>query len=155
MTSRCRFAVPAAVLVAMALSPGCGSSPTPAAPTSAVTLSSGIVAATAAGDAAIEITIRVAPNVLNLQNQGEVVTVHTDLPYSSVAGTSVTLNGVAIDWWKADNQGQFVAKFVMSAIKSLPLKVGEYNTLRIEGTRTDATAFWGSASVLVIDKSGT
>lgn len=137
----------------MALSAACGSSSTPVAPTPAAT-PSGSTTATAVVGNAVEITIQVSPNVLNLQNQGEVVTVHTSLPYSSVAGTTVTLNGVAIEWWKADNQGQFVAKFVMSAIKSLPLKIGEYNTLRIAGTKTDGTAFWGSASVLVIDKSG-
>jgi len=142
------FAVPAVLLLGIVMSAACGSSSTPAAPTPAATPSGSTAAAAA------EITIQVAPNVLNLQNQGEVVTVHTSLPYSSVTGTTVTLNGVAIEWWKADNQGQFVAKFVMSAIKSLPLKIGDYNTLRVEGTKTDATAFWGSASVLVIDKSG-
>ena len=148
MTFSRDFAVPAVLLLGIVMSAACGSSPTPAAPTPAVTPSGSTAAAAA------EITIQVAPNVLNLQNQGELVTVHTSLPYSSVVGTTVTLNGVAIEWWKADDQGQFVAKFVMSAIKSLPLKIGDYNTLRIEGTKTDRTAFWGSASVLVIDKSG-
>ena len=148
MTFSRGFAVPAVLLLGIVMSAACGSSSTPAAPTPAVTPSGSTAAAAA------EITIQIAPNVLNLQNQGEVVTVHTNLPYSSVVGTTVTLNGVAIEWWKADDQGQFVAKFVMSAIKSLPLKIGDHNTLRVEGTKTDATAFWGSASVLVIDKSG-
>ena len=148
MTFSRGFAVPAVLLLGIVMSAACGSSSTPAAPTPAVTPSGSTAAAAA------EITIQVAPNVLNLQNQGEVVTVHTNLPYSSVVGTTVTLNGVAIEWWKADDQGQFVAKFVMSAIKSLPLRIGESNSLRIEGTKTDGTAFWGSASVLVIDRSG-
>jgi hypothetical protein len=44
-----------------------------------------------------EITIQVSSNVLNLNQNGKVVTVHTDLPFSSVSATSVTLNGVTID----------------------------------------------------------
>jgi hypothetical protein len=103
--------------------------------------------------AAVEIAIEVAPNVLILQSQGEVVTIHTSLAYSAVAGSGVTLNGVAIAWWKADNRGQFVAKFEMSAIKNLPVRVGEYNTLRIDGTRTDGSRFWGEKAVLVVDNA--
>jgi len=59
---------------------------------------------------------------------------------------------VAIDWWKADNQGNFVAKFVMEEIIGLPgLVVGDYNTLTLEGTKTDGTTFIGSDEVMVID----
>ena len=60
----------------------------------------------------IPIQIDVAPNVLNIQSQGAIVTVHTDIAYSAVDGASVYLNGVAIQWWKADARGNFVAKFV-------------------------------------------
>lgn len=140
-------------LLSLDLSAACGPSPTPAAPTPAVPLSSGSATATAADAAAIEIAIEVAPNVLNLLSQGEVVTVHTNLPYGAVVGASVSMNGVAIAWWKADNRGQFVAKFVMSAVKSLPLKIGEYNVLRIEGTKTDGTPFWGEKAVLVVNNA--
>ena len=67
----------------------------------------------------LTVTIDVAPNVLNIQSEGTVVTVHTDLPYAAVDTTTVTLNGIEIDWWKADNRGYFVAKFEMSAVKDL------------------------------------
>ena len=39
------------------------------------------------------IEIDVAPNVLNIASSGTVVTVHTDIAYSAVAGASVSLNG--------------------------------------------------------------
>jgi hypothetical protein len=97
------------------------------------------------------IDIQVAPNVLNLQNQGEVVTVHTDIAYWSVEATSVSLNGIEIDHWKADNQGNFVAKFLIEEIKNLPLNIGEYNTLTLEGMTKDGEAFTGSYDVKVIN----
>ena len=67
----------------------------------------------------LEITIDVAPNVLNIQNQGEVVTVHTDIAYNLVNGATVTLNGLEISWWKSDDRGNFVAKFDMEEVKGL------------------------------------
>ncbi len=98
------------------------------------------------------IDIQVSPSTLNLQFNGEVVTVHTEIAYSLVVGSTVSMNGVAIDWWKADNQGNFVAKFVMEEIIGLPgLVVGDYNTLTLEGTKTDGTTFIGSDEVMVID----
>lgn len=97
------------------------------------------------------IDIQVAPNVLNLQNNGEVVTVHTDIAYWSVEATSVSLNGIEIDHWKADNQGNFVAKFLIEEIKNLPLNIGEYNTLTLEGNTKDGELFTGSYEVKVID----
>lgn len=99
----------------------------------------------------INVEIQVAPNVLNLQNRGSVVTIHTDIAYSAVLASSVLLNGVEIDSWKADAQGYFVAKFVMSAIKNLPLNIGEYNTLTLDGQKTDGELFTGSQDILVVN----
>jgi len=105
-----------------------------------------------AGFSQTPIEIQVAPNVLNLKNNGQVVTVHTDLSFGSVSATSVTLNGVVIDHWKADNQGNFVAKFLIEEIKNLPLEIGQLNTLVLEGTKTNGEAFIGSYDVMVINK---
>jgi hypothetical protein len=66
-----------------------------------------------------DISIEVAPSTLNIQSLGKVVTVHTGIAYSSVDGGAVALNGVGIDWWKAGNQGNFAAKFVMTEINDL------------------------------------
>lgn len=102
-----------------------------------------------------EIDIQVSPSTLNIQSQGEVVTVHTSIAYSSVNGASVTLNGIEIDWWKMDNQGNFVAKFVMSEVKGLAdtggLKVPGENELTLVGNTTDGAEFTGTQMISVID----
>ena len=100
------------------------------------------------------IEIQVAPNVLNLQNQGQVVTIHTDRAYSTVDASTVFLNGVEIESWKADNQGYFVAKFNMGEIQGLPgLIVDEYNEFKLEGTTYGEDPFVGYQDVLIIDRS--
>jgi len=99
------------------------------------------------------IEIQVSPHVLNLQNQGSVVTIHTDKAYSSVDASSVFLNGVEIQSWKADNQGNFVAKFNMDAIQGLPeLEVNEYNTFTLEGNTYSGSTFTGSEDILVVNR---
>jgi len=99
-----------------------------------------------------DIQIDVAPNVLNIQSEGEIVTVHTDIAYSAVVGASVFLNGVAIEYWKADARGNFVAKFVMDEIKTLDgLILDDYNTLVLNGFTTDDVPFMGTQAIKVID----
>jgi hypothetical protein len=98
-----------------------------------------------------EIEIDVSPKTLNIQSEGEVVTVHTDIAYWIVDGHTVLLNGVAIQSWKADNRGNFVAKFLMGAIKDLNLDLGEVNTLALAGYTKDGISFFGTADVMVID----
>lgn len=98
------------------------------------------------------VEIQVSPNILNLQSNGVVVTIHTDLPYSQVSASSVSLNGLEIDSWKADNQGFFVAKFNMDDVKELEdLEIGDYNTLTIDGFKITGVAFTGTEEVLVIN----
>ena len=100
------------------------------------------------------ITIQVSPNILNLQNNGVVVTIHTDIPYSNVYASSVSLNGIEIQSWKADNRGFFVAKFNLDEVKALAdLLIGEYNTLTLSGESING-AFNGSDAILVISKTG-
>ena len=98
-----------------------------------------------------EISIDVAPNVLNLGNNGQVVTVHTDIAYGEVQASTVYMNNVAISSWKSDLRGNFVAKFVMNEIKSLPLVIDDYNTLTLVGLTTSNESFWGSQDILVVD----
>jgi len=102
-----------------------------------------------------QIDIQVSPHVLNLQNQGSVVTIHTNKSYSSVDAQSVYLNGVLIQSWKADNQGFFVAKFNMNEIQGLPdLEVGEYNEFHLIGVTNSGEEFEGTEDILIIDRSG-
>jgi len=102
-----------------------------------------------------DITIEVAPGTLNIQSQGQVVTVHTSIAFSSVVGGTVTLNGIVINWWKADNQGNFVAKFLMSDVKALAdsdgLVVPGENELTLVGTTTDGAEFTGTQTITVIN----
>lgn len=100
---------------------------------------------------AFEITIEVSPNVLNLQNNGQVVTVHTDIAYSIVQASTVYLNNVAIDSWKSDLRGNFVAKFIMDEIKDLDLNIDDYNTLTLVGLTTENESFWGSKEIMVVN----
>ena len=101
---------------------------------------------------ALDIQIDVSPNVLNIQSQSTIVTVHTDIAYNIVAGASVFLNGVAIDWWKSDDRGNFVAKFESDEIKTLAgLITGDYNTLTLNGFTTGGEAFLGTQDIMVID----
>ena len=101
--------------------------------------------------ATVTINIDVSPNVLNLENQGEVVTVHTDIAYGLVVGSTVYLNEVPIKSWKSDDRGNFVAKFYMEDVKDLPLNIGEMNTLTMVGVLIDGSTFTGSQQIKVIE----
>ena len=104
------------------------------------------------GAQAFDLDIVVAPNVLNIQSEGKVVTVHTDIAYSAVDVYTVFLNEVPIDSWKADNRGNFVAKFIMSDVKQLDgLHIGDYTTLKLTGATWSGEAFFGDDEVMVVD----
>jgi hypothetical protein len=101
---------------------------------------------------AFGIEIDVSPNVINIQSQSTVITVHTDIAYSLVVGATVNLNGVDIDWWKSDDRGNFVAKFDSDDIKTLAgLVIGGYNTLTLTGYTSDGQEFSGKQDIMVID----
>jgi len=98
------------------------------------------------------IEIQVSPNILNLQSNGVVVTIHTNIAYSTVDASTVSLCDVEIDSWKSDNGGFFVAKFDMDEIKDIEeLVIGEYNTLTLDGFTVSGDAFTGSEEVMVIN----
>ena len=97
--------------------------------------------------------ITVSPNVINIASASTVVTVHTDLPYNLVDGASVSLNGLEIEWWKADDRGYFVAKFVAAEVKGI-VEAGTTATLTLTGETVEGEAFSGSDEVKVVDVSG-
>jgi len=102
-----------------------------------------------------EITIKVivTPTTLNLASGGSVVTAQTDIPYRDVEASSIYLNGVALDWWKVNNRGYFVAKFDMDDVKHVEgLNIDEYNTLTLVGVTKNGNTFMGSAEVMVTDR---
>jgi hypothetical protein len=101
---------------------------------------------------ALDIQIDVAPNVLNIQSESVVVTVHTDIAYSTVVGSTVFLNGVEINYWKSDARGNFVAKFLSDEIKTVDgLIIDDYNTLVLTGYTAGSEAFIGEQEIKVID----
>lgn len=65
------------------------------------------------------------------------------------------MNNIEISWWKADNQGNFVAKFLMSEVKQLAetedLEIPGENELTLVGSTTDGVEFFGTQTITVID----
>ena len=107
----------------------------------------------ASGEDTFEITIDVAPATLNLRSCGRVVAVHTNVPYDDVDVASIYLAGVAIESWKADDRGYFVAKFVMDDIKAIDgLAIDAPNTFQLVGLDVYKTPFWGEQEVMVIER---
>jgi len=135
------------LLFLLAASSGCSGPTSPTAGTAGGSLT------VAPAESVIDVVIDVSPNVLDLGSQGQVVTVHTDLAYGAVDPATVRLNGVEISSWKADDRGEFVAKFLMSDIKDLPLRIGDYNRLVLEGSTFSRQAFLGSQDILVVDNT--
>lgn len=116
-----------------------------------------LVLALSAGVAlAADITINIvaAPNVVSLDSQGTIFTVHTDIPFGDVVAANVTLNGIAIDWWKMDNRGNFVAKFALDAVKALEYLVPGPYELKLEGVTTTGETFWGTDTITVVAPTG-
>ena len=102
---------------------------------------------------ACDAEIRIAPETLNLRSSGTVVTVHTDVPYDAVDVYSVYLGGVVIEAWKADDCGDFVAKFPMQAIKDIDgLVLNDYNTFQFAAVTVDGDPICGEAEIMVIDR---
>ena len=116
-----------------------------------------VMLAAPAAWSAEEITIEIAPSTLNIQSNGKVVTVHTDIAYSDVEVFSVFLEGVHINSSKADDRGYFVAKFLIDEIKGIPgLNIGDYNLLQFVAATTSGVPVLGEAYVMVINSdSGT
>jgi hypothetical protein len=112
-----------------------------------------VVAARGPLMAAEEIEITVSPNVINIASNAELVTVHTDLPIGDVVGATVTLDGVAIAWWKADNRGNFVAKFKAADVKDV-VEPDTIATLTLSGMTTSGTAFTGTDDVKIVEVEG-
>jgi hypothetical protein len=104
---------------------------------------------------AFVIDIDVAPATLNIRSQSQVVTVHTSIAFGDVDHDTVFLNGIEIHSWKSDNQGNFVAKFLMSEVKALAdsgdLIVPGENEIVIVGYTEDGAEFTGSEWITVID----
>jgi hypothetical protein len=105
--------------------------------------------------AQIQADIEISPKTVNLAFGGEVVTVHTNIPYNQVIGSSAVLyfgdQGVSISSWKSDNQGYFVAKFLRADVRTVEgLVIPGSNAFELWGATWNGDSFSGSDTVRVI-----
>ncbi len=98
-----------------------------------------------------EIAIQCSPAVVNLSTtpNGCWFTVHADIAYGAVVKASVELNGVPVEWTKADNRGYLVAKFALADVRAILLP-GD-NVLTLSGETVDG-AFTGTTTIRVLVK---
>ena len=111
-------------------------------------LSVGFLLATAAVVLAamnMDVEVQIAPHTLLLSSEqsGEVA-VHTDIPYSLVDGSTVTLAGFGAVRTKADDCGNFVGFFDEAEIKSV-VAVPAYE-LEFAGITVDGVPFAGTGT---------
>jgi len=94
------------------------------------------------------IAIQVSPNVVNTTAKGQWLTIHADIPLGVVDTASVYVNGVAVDWTKADAQGNLVAKFCLDDV--LAVIAPPSATLTLTGTTKLGATFSGTDTVKVV-----
>ena len=90
-----------------------------------------------------EIEIQISPHTLVFDAKTtSAVTVHADIAYSAVAAATVKLNDIPVKVTFSDSRGQLVAKFSLTAVKSIVSPPSAVLTLT--GTTKDGTPFAGS-----------
>ncbi len=113
-----------------------------------VVICSGLVMANKASEGE-GICITITPKTLVLSSPDTVVSVHSNIPYSSVDTVSLTLNGIDAIFTKADACGDLVVKFSQADVKGI-VEPG-LATLILEGKLKDedGTAFEASDTIIV------
>jgi|LSQX01.3.fsa_nt_gb hypothetical protein len=96
--------------------------------------------------AALNVAIQVSPATIVLKAPLEWITIHTDIPYSTVNADSVTINGLDA-FTKSDNCGDLVAK--VRFVKILPQLNAPSAEIVLEGETNGGEAFSGSQVVRV------
>jgi hypothetical protein len=110
-------------------------------------------AAVSAVCATLDVKVEAAPQTLLLDaDQGGYVTIHAAIAYGLVDRDSLTLNGVPVDYTKADSRGELVAKFPEWAVKDIVDAPSA--TLVLCGLTVDGESFEGCDVVRVIDCPG-
>jgi hypothetical protein len=93
--------------------------------------------------------ITITPKTLVLSSPDTVVSVHSNIPYSSVDTVSLTLDGIPATFTKADACGDLVVKFNQSDVKGIVLP--GLATLTLKGMLKDDTEFEASDTIIVKD----
>jgi hypothetical protein len=89
----------------------------------------------------------VSPATIVLSSFAECVTIHTDIPLSTVDRSSVTMNGLVPYLIKSDARGQLVAKFDAALVKAIVAPPSA--TLTLSGVTITGDSFTGSRTVPV------
>ena len=93
------------------------------------------------------IKITVAPNTIVLSSEVDAVTVHSNLPLSSVDKSTVTVNGVTPILWD-DNRGHLVARVALADLEGVePPEL----TITLSGLLLSGASFEASDTVRVIE----
>jgi hypothetical protein len=109
----------------------------------------------------LEIDIDVCPNIVNIESKGEEhpVRVFTNISFSTVANSSVLINGEEIPSWKTrDSWGNLIVKFYLDELDPLMdeelLNLDGKNVLTVYGVTRDDVSFSGEGIIFIIDKKG-
>ncbi|KPJ97312.1 MAG: hypothetical protein AMJ60_11840 [Desulfobacterales bacterium SG8_35] len=108
---------------------------------------------------ALEASINISPNIINLESTSHVFGIHTNIPYSIVNVDEVILvcpedSVLYPTVCYADSLGNLVAKFSTSDLENeCELVIEDYNILVLEGETNDVPAefFSGAGEVLIIE----
>ena len=101
------------------------------------------------------VNITITPSVLVLGEQGEWVTVHTDVPFSAVdTGAGISLDGIDADVITYDALGNLVGKFDQNTFKEKYQDCSDPSAISLlfEGTYDDGTSFQGEDTITVKEK---
>jgi len=107
-----------------------------------------------ADDAVVSpIDITVAPSTLNLSHEGDTVTVHTNLAYTTALKTDFkwSLNGAPSYSVFSDDCGDLVAKF---DVDDLTVITGREVTMTLTGQTDNSVVYEGSDEIRVINVTG-
>ena len=91
--------------------------------------------------------ITISPKTLVLSSVDTIVTVHSNIPYSSVKTASLYLNGISATFSKADACGDLVVRFERADVKGIVIP-GDA-TLTLSGELKDGTIFEASDTITV------
>jgi len=91
--------------------------------------------------------ITISPSTLVISSPDTIVTVHSNIPYSSVNTTGLTLNGIPATYTKADACGDLVVKFGRADIQGI-VKLGPA-VLTLSGLKKDDSQFKASDTITV------
>lgn len=111
-----------------------------------VVVCSGLVMANKASDGE-GYCITITPKTLVLSSPDTVVSVHSNIPYSSVDTVSLTLNGIDAIFTKADACGDLVVKFNQADVKDIVAP--DSAILTLEGKLKSGEPFNASDTITV------